>query len=67
MNAARSLAFMALLTLSMAVAACGAEDSSNVGDQATAGELAAPVTQEPSTSAAAVVEALRADCEITPV
>ena len=66
MNAARSLAFMALLTLSMAVAACGAEDSSNVGDQATAGGLAAPVTQEPSAGVAVVVEASRADCDITP-
>ena len=66
MNAARSLAFMALLTLSMAVAACGAEDSAGGGDQATAGGVAAPVAQEPSASAAAVAEASRADCDITP-
>ena len=56
MNAARSLAFMALLTLGMAVVGCGAEDSANGGDQATAGGLAASVTQEPAVGAAAVAE-----------
>ncbi len=66
MNAARSLAFMALLTLGMALVGCGAEDSANGGDQATAGGLAAPVTQEPAAGAAAVAEVAQADCDITP-
>ena len=65
MNAARPLTLMALLTLCLALVACGPQEAAGSG-QDTAGGLAASDTQEPSTGAAAVVDASRADCEITP-
>ena len=57
---------MALLTLCLALVACGGQETAGRGDPATAGGLAASVTQEPAAGGATVAEVAQADCDITP-
>ena len=59
MSAFRFLALLVLVTLSLAVVACGSafQDSTSGGAPAAAGSPAAPPTQEPVTSSAAPVGA----------